>query len=318
MTVEQTVAWFIGLASDSRVHKKCESIVYPSTFSIVAVDPATDELGIAVASKFLAVGAVVPWARAGAGAVATQSYANVSYGPRGLELLAAGYSAQETLEQLLADDPDRELRQVGIVDARGGAATFTGSGCHAWAGGRTGSGYAVQGNILVGPEVVNTMAETFEAMPGPLAVRLLAALAAGDRAGGDRRGRQSAALLVVKEHGGYGGYTDRMIDLRVDDHLNPVGELQRLYDIWRLYFEKPSPEDRLPLEGTLLQELQELMQTLGYYQGPAHGVWDEATRQAYATLIGNENFEERIPPGADWIDHSVLEYLRDLARRRRS
>lgn len=291
-------------------------MMYPSTFSIVAVDLANGELGIAVASKFLAVGAVVPWARAGAGAVATQSYANVSYGPRGLDLMAAGVSAQEALEQLLADDPDRELRQVGIVDGRGGAATFTGSGCHAWAGGRTGPGYAAQGNILAGPEVVDAMAETFESTQGPLAARLLAALAAGDRAGGDRRGRQSAALLVVKERGGYGGYTDRFIDLRVDDHVDPVGELQRLYEIWRLYFEKPAPEDRLPLEGALLRELQELMHLLGYYQGPAHGQWDEATRQAYATLIGNENFEERIPLDADWIDRNVLEYVRDLARRR--
>ncbi len=287
-----------------------------STFSIVAVDLATGELGVAVASKFLAVGAVVPWARAGVGAVATQSYANVSYGPTGLELMAAGHSAGETLARLLADDPERELRQVGIVDARGGTATFTGSACHAWAGGRTGPGYAVQGNILTGPEVVDAMAHAFETTDGPLAVRLLAALAAGDAAGGDRRGKQSAALLVVKERGGYGGYTDRFIDLRVDDHVEPVAELQRLYGIWRLYFEKPAPEDRLPLEGALLVELQELMRVLGYYQGPVHGQWDEATRRAYATLIGNENFEERIPLDADWIDRAVLEYLRDLARRR--
>ena len=287
-----------------------------ATFSIVAIDPATGELGVAVASKFLAVGAVVPWARAGVGAVATQSYANVSYGPTGLELMAAGYSAGETLARLLADDPERELRQVGIVDARGGTATFTGSACHAWAGGRTGPGYAVQGNILTGPEVVDAMAHAFETTEGPLAARLLAALAAGDAAGGDRRGKQSAALLVVKERGGYGGYTDRFIDLRVDDHPEPVAELERLYGIWRLYFEKPKPEDRLPLEGAVLVELQELMCALGYYQGPVHGQWDEATRRAYATLIGNENFEERIPLDADWIDRAVLEYLRDLARRR--
>lgn len=287
-----------------------------ATFSIVAADPVAGEFGVAVASKFLAVGAVVPWAQAGVGAVATQSYANVSFGPRGLELMASGLSASEALERLLADDPQRELRQVGLVDARGQAATFTGSGCHPWAGGRTGPGYAAQGNILTGPEVVDAMIQAFEATEGPLAVRLLAALAAGDRAGGDRRGRQSAALLVVKPGGGYGGYTDRYIDLRVDDHTDPVAELERLYRIWRLYFEKPSPEQRLPLHGDLLVELQELMRVLGYYQGPAHGQWDEATRRAYATLIGNENFEERIPLDADWIDRAVLEYLRDLARRR--
>ncbi len=287
-----------------------------ATFSIVAADPVAGEFGVAVASKFLAVGAVVPWAQAGVGAVATQSYANVSFGPRGLELMASGLSASEALERLLADDPQRELRQVGLVDARGQAATFTGSGCHPWAGGRTGPGYAAQGNILTGPEVVDAMIQAFEATEGPLAVRLLAALAAGDRAGGDRRGRQSAALLVVKPGGGYGGYTDRYIDLRVDDHTDPVAELERLYRIWRLYFEKPSPEQRLPLHGDLLVELQELMRVLGYYQGPAHGQWDEATRRAYATLIGNENFEERIPLDADWIDRAVLEYLRELARRR--
>lgn len=288
----------------------------PSTFSIVALDPATGELGVAVASKFLAVGAVVPWARAGVGAVATQSYANVSYGPRGLELMAAGHSAEETLQLLLADDPDSHLRQVGIVDAQGRAATFTGEGCHAWAGGRTGGGYAAQGNILTGPEVIEAMVQAFESSSGPLAARLLAALAAGDRAGGDRRGRQSAALLVVKERGGYGGFTDRFIDLRVDDHVDPVAELERLYQIWRLYFEKPDPAARLPLRGELLRNVQELLRTLGYYQGPIHGQWDEATRRAYATMLGNENFEERIPLDADWIDPAVLDYLRDLARRR--
>lgn len=288
--------------------------MHPSTFSIVAADPETGELGVAVASKFLAVGAVVPWARAGAGAVATQSYANTSYGPRGLELMAAGLSAEQALARLLADDPDRALRQVGVVDARGGAATFTGEGCHAWAGGRTGRGYAVQGNILTGPEVVDAMAAAFEQARGTLAERLLAALAAGDAAGGDRRGRQSAALLVVKERGGYGGFNDRYVDLRVDDHPDPVRELQRLYGIWRLYF-LPSPGvRRLPLQGELLVEVQEIMRALGHYRGPAHGVWDEATREAYAALIGNENFEERIPLGADWIDEEVLAYLRQRVR----
>lgn len=288
--------------------------MHPSTFSIVAADPETGELGVAVASKFLAVGAVVPWARAGAGAVATQSYANTSYGPRGLELMAEGLSAEQALARLIADDPDRSLRQVGVVDARGGAATFTGEGCHAWAGGRTGRGYAVQGNILTGPEVVDAMAAAFEQVRGTLAERLLAALAAGDAAGGDRRGRQSAALLVVKERGGYGGFNDRYVDLRVDDHPDPVRELQRLYGIWRLYF-LPSPGvRRLPLQGELLVEVQEIMRALGHYRGPAHGVWDEATREAYAALIGNENFEERIPLGADWIDEEVLAYLRQRVR----
>lgn len=175
-----------------------------ATFSIVAFDQGTGDLGIAVASKFLAVGAVVPWARAGVGAIATQSYANVSYGPRGLELLATGAPAAEVLRNLVENDGGRERRQVGIVDARGGAATFTGTDCHAWAGGQTGVGYAAQGNLLTGPEVIQAMVTTFEQTRGSLAERLLAALAAGDTAGGDRRGRQSAALLVVRGKGGYG------------------------------------------------------------------------------------------------------------------
>ncbi|MFO7246207.1 MAG: DUF1028 domain-containing protein [Thermaerobacter sp.] len=287
--------------------------VRPSTFSIVGFDAETGDLGVAVASKFLAVGAVVSWARAGVGAVATQSYANTVFGPRGLDLMALGLGAEDTLKHLLEADPDRELRQVGVVDARGGAATFTGSGCHEWAGGRTGPGYAVQGNILVGPQVVDAMAEAFEKTRGSLAARLLAALAAGDEAGGDRRGRQSAALLVVRPGGGYGGGSDRLVDLRVDDHVQPVRELQRLYDVWRLYFE-PSPDAvRLPLEGDTLREVQEIMKALGHYDGPAHGQLDEATRRAYAAMIGNENFEERIPMDADWIDSEVLAYLRQRA-----
>ena len=282
----------------------------PSTFSIVGFDAETGELGIAVASKFLAVGAVVPWARAGAGAVATQSYANTSYGPRGLDLMASGLSAEEALQRLIAGDEQRDLRQVGLVDARGGSATFTGQGCHAWAGGRTGPGYAAQGNILTGPEVVDAMADAFERTRGSLAERLLAALAAGDAAGGDRRGRQSAALLVVREGGGYGGWNDRLLDLRVDDHPQPVQELARLYDIWKLYYLPADPARRLPLQGETLREVQQIMRALGHYDGPVHGQWDEATRRAYAALIGNENFEERIPRDADWIDAEVLAYLR--------
>ncbi|HEX6988723.1 MAG TPA: DUF1028 domain-containing protein [Bacillota bacterium] len=284
--------------------------VRPSTFSIVGYDPETGDLGIAVASKFLAVGAVVPWARAGVGAVATQSYANTAYGTRGLDLMALGLRAEDTLKHLVGDDPDRERRQVGLVDARGGTATFTGSGCHEWAGGRTGPGYAAQGNILVGPQVVESMARAFESTRGPLAERLLAALAAGDEAGGDRRGRQSAALLVVRAGGGYGGGSDRLVDLRVDDHGQPVQELQRIYDVWKLYFAPSKDVVRLPLEGETLRELQEIMAALGHYAGPAHGRWDEATRRAYAALIGNENFEERIPMDATWIDGEVLAYLR--------
>jgi uncharacterized Ntn-hydrolase superfamily protein len=201
----------------------------PATFSIVAADPEAGELGVAVASRFFAVGTVVPWARADVGAVATQAYANTSYGPRGLELLERGLTPEETLEVLLRQDEGRDRRQVGVVGPDGASATWTGPGCTAWAGGRHGIGYAVQGNILTGEDVVAAMERRFLETSGqPLAERLLEALVAGDAAGGDSRGRQSAALLVVREGGGYNGFTDRAVDVRVDDHPDPLGELARL------------------------------------------------------------------------------------------
>lgn len=207
-----------------------------ATFSIVAVDTVQHECGVAVASRFLAVGSVVPWARAGVGAVATQAAANTSFGPHGLAYLERGESAQETLKRLLAADSDPDARQVGIVDARGGAAIFTGQHCQGWAGGVKGFGFAVQGNRLTGPEVVDLAAKAFRETEGSLAERLLAALAAGDQAGGDRSGRQSAAILVVKAGGGYRGGNDRLVDLRVDDATNPVGELQRLYAVHAAHY----------------------------------------------------------------------------------
>jgi len=206
-----------------------------ATFSIVGFDPETGELGVAVASKFLAVGSVVPWVEAGAGAIATQAYANTTFGPEGLALLRAGLSAQATLDSLVAMDEGREERQVGIVDARGGSATYTGTGCIAWAGGRKGENYACQGNILVDENTVAAMAGTFEETTGPLATRLLRALKAGEDAGGDSRGKQSAAIYVAKEGGGYQGMNDRYIDLRVDDHDDPITELQRLLSIHLAY-----------------------------------------------------------------------------------
>jgi uncharacterized Ntn-hydrolase superfamily protein len=203
-----------------------------ATFSIVGFDPATGDLGIAVESRFFAVGAVVPWAKAGVGAIATQSFANTTFGPQGLDLLAQGKSAQETLDLLLRADPQAEQRQAGIVDAQGRPATWTGARCNAWAGGKSGPHYTAQGNILAGKEVVEAMAKSFEASSGsPLADRLVQALAAGQAAGGDSRGQQSAALLVVRAKGGYGGYNDRYIDLRVDDHPKPIEELARLLQL---------------------------------------------------------------------------------------
>lgn len=198
------------------------------TFSIVGADPRTGEVGVAVASRFLAVGSVVPFAQAGVGAVATQSYANTTYGPRGLELLRRGLDPQAVVQRLVRDDPQRNLRQVGIVDARGRSATYTGSECIRWAGGIAGANFAAQGNILTGEAVIKAMVEAFQNTQGELALKLMAALEAGERAGGDARGKQSAAILVARKNGGYGGFDDRYVDLRVDDHPEPVRELRRL------------------------------------------------------------------------------------------
>lgn len=273
------------------------------TFSIVACDLEEQAWGVAVASKFPAVGAVVPWAQAEAGAVATQSFANTSFGPRGLAMMAAGLSAQETLARLLEDDPDRELRQVGLVDAKGGSATFTGSGCFAWAGGVSGSGYAIQGNILKSGRVVPAMEKAFLKTKGSLPKRLHAALLAGDRAGGDKRGRQSAAMYVVKPKGGYGGFVDRWIDYRVDDHVDPVPRLGELLDMHELYFGKSSESDRAALKGKTLKQVADILSAQGYLKK------GRGFREAFNEFIGNENFEERADPEAQWIDKPVLKYL---------
>ncbi len=210
-----------------------------NTFSIVAHDPERKEWGVGVASKFLAVGSVVPWAKAGVGAIATQAFANTSYGPKGLDLLAQGKSAEEVIKILTDEDKNKDRRQLGIVDAKGNAATFTGAGCMKWAGGKSGKNYACQGNILAGEAVVNDMAKAFEESKGRLAWRIIAALEAAEKAGGDKRGKQSAAILVVREKGGYGGFNDRMIDFRVDDHEKPIQELAR---ILALRLPKPKSE----------------------------------------------------------------------------
>lgn len=209
-----------------------------ATFSIVAYDPDTKALGVAVQSKFFAVGSVVPFAQAGVGAIATQSFANTTYGPRGLALMAADKTAKQTLDELTESDAQAAHRQVGIVDAQGHAAAFTGTACHAWAGHITGTNFCVQGNILADEAVVKEMARTFQEAPGELADRMVAALIAGQDAGGDKRGRQSAALLVVKEGGGYAGLNDRFIDIRVDDHAAPIQELKRLLGKHREFYER--------------------------------------------------------------------------------
>jgi uncharacterized Ntn-hydrolase superfamily protein len=266
-----------------------------ATYSIVACDLDAGQWGVAVQSKFLAVGSVVPWGEPGAGAVATQSYANPRYGPDGLALLRRGRSAQEVVDELTAADDGRAHRQVGVVDANGGAATFTGESCQDWAGGRTGDGYAAQGNILVSAATVDALADTFEESRGPLAERLLAALAAGQAAGGDSRGQQSAALLVVERDGGYAGLSDTLVDLRIDDHERPIEELQRLYEAHQLLFGK-TPRDRwLPLDQELREEVSSLLARLGY--------------ETLTDWAGAANLEERVD-GDDAIDPVVLQELR--------
>jgi len=284
------------------------------TFSIVARDPQAGESGIAVQSKFLAVGAVVPWAKAGVGAIATQSWANTSYGPRGLELLASGLSVQETLAQLIGEDDGRASRQVGIVGVDGQPATFTGDQCFPWAGGQVGEHYTCQGNILVGKDTVLAMARTFEQTTGRLCDRLVAALAAGQAAGGDSRVQQSAALLVVRQGGGYGGFNDRFIDLRVDDHPQPINELQRILQLHKLYLFPPDPADILVIDHDVARELQQLLTVLGDYQGASSGSYDEVTRAAFRKFSGRENLEERWFEDAR-VDRTVLEFLRQKANR---
>ena len=268
-----------------------------ATYSIVGCDLEARQWGIAVQSKFLAVGSVVPWAEAEVGAVATQAYANPGYGPNGLTLLREGLSASEVVERLTAADDGRDDRQLGVVDAQGGSASWTGPGCNDWAGGRTGSCYAAQGNILVGEETVAALAETFEASRDrPLAERLLEALAAAQAAGGDSRGQQSAALLVVERNGGYAGLSDVLVDVRVDDHEQPIGELRRIYELHQQLFGRTPERFWLPLEGALHDEVDERLGRLGF---DSLEVW-----------AGVENLEERVS-GSDAIDPVVLEALRE-------
>lgn len=278
------------------------------TFSIVAVDRDAGELGVATQSKFLAVGAVVPWARAGVGAVATQSFAEVTFGVRGLALMESGLDARAALERLLADDERREERQVGIVDALGRSASFTGSECFEHAASVTGNGYACQGNILASDRVVPTMAESFASSAGRrLADRLVEALRAAQREGGDRRGQESAALLVVKPNGGYGGNNDRYLDLRVDDHADPIEELARLVGLHDLYFERPREEDLIAVDASLEDEIRRDLASLGRVREGAD-VWD-----ALSDYMGMENLEERWA-GRGRVDPVVLQYLRRGAR----
>jgi uncharacterized Ntn-hydrolase superfamily protein len=272
-----------------------------STYSIVAADLEADQWGVAVQSKFLSVGSVVPWAEPHVGAVATQAYANPRYGPNGLELLREGLSAQEAVDRLTAADEGRDHRQLGIVDGKGNAATYTGKECMDWAGGRTGAGYAAQGNILVSGETVDALAESFEGSAGrPLAERLIDCLAAAQAAGGDSRGQQSSALLVVQRDGGYAQMSDVVVELRVEDHERPIEELRRIYGLHDEIFGKTPREQWLEVDEALGAELRERLARLGY---------DGDLGEAFPSWAGKENLEERVD-GIEQIDPVVLEALR--------
>jgi uncharacterized Ntn-hydrolase superfamily protein len=280
------------------------------TFSIVAADPDAGDWGVAVASRFPCVGAVVPWAKAGVGAVATQSWANTAFGPDGLAMMGAGIHGEDALGRLLDADDGREDRQVGVVDGAGRAATFTGAKCMDWAGGATGPGFAAQGNILVGEGVVTALAETYAGTEGDLCDRLLAALLAGDAAGGDRRGRQSAALLVVREAGGYEGRNDRYIDLRVDDHPEAPSELARLFDVWDTTMLIRN-DPLLPATTELVADLQRRLAALGKFDGEASGSYDAATRTALADWAGEFNLEGRLRDD-DQLSNQLVVEIRDV------
>ncbi len=272
-----------------------------ATYSVVACDADARQWGVAVQSKFLGVGAVVPWAEADVGAVATQAFANPQYGPNGLALLRQGLSAGDVVARLTEADDGREHRQLGVVDSNGGSATFTGSECFEWAGGRTGEGYAAQGNILVSQETVDALAEAFEASAGrPLAVRLIDCLEAAQAAGGDRRGQQSASLLVVERAGGYAGLSDSLVDLRVDDHERPIEDLRRIYELHQQIFGTTPKDQWLTVDAALSQELRDRLARLGY-----SGELGE-TLEAWA---GNANLEMRVD-GVERIDPVVLDELR--------
>jgi uncharacterized Ntn-hydrolase superfamily protein len=274
-----------------------------ATYSIAACDLDAGQWGVATQSKFLAVGSVVPWADPKVGAIATQAYANPRYGSKGLKLLREGLSAEEVVERLTSADEGRDQRQLGIVDREGKSSSFTGAECLEWAGGRTGPCYAAQGNILVSAETVDAIAETFESSKGTLAERLLDCLDAAQGAGGDRRGQQSAALLVVEENGGYAQLSDTVVELRVEDHERPLEELRRIYRLHEALFGETPRDEWLTVDDALANELRERLAKLGY---------DGDLEDAFNRWAGNVNLEERVDGVAE-IDPVVLHELRELS-----
>ena len=288
-----------------------------STFSIVAYDPENGDLGVAVASKFLAVGHLVPWVEVDVGAIATQSYANVKFGPEGLRLLKKGFKPKEVVEKLLSGDTKKEYRQIGIA-SRDGAYAYTGVKCMEWAGHIIGDYYAVQGNLLVSEEVVSSMAYAFEHTKGELVDKLISALEAGDKAGGDRRGRQSASIIVLRRCGGYGGCeegVDKYVDIRVDDHPDPISELKRIFKIWEILFlEREGPDDLFEWND-IWRDVSYALRILGYLEKGVHSPDDPHLIQAFKTWIAINNFENKFrEDGRVW--RSIYEYLIDEARKK--
>lgn len=278
-----------------------------ATFSIVAADPETGEVGVAVQSKFLAVGSVVPWAKANVGAVATQSWANTAYGPEGLAFLEKGLSPEEVIDKLVAGDPGRNLRQVAVINLEGEASAFTGHECYDWAGHKIGKHHSCQGNILVSEKTVSEMSKVFEESEGPLAERMLKAISAAQHAGGDSRGKQSAAIYVLQEGAGYGGYNDVKVDLRVDDHPEPIEELQRLYELHKMYT-APS-EEKLAIEGDVLETVVERLVNTDLLASVDHSSYDAEVKEALKTFVLRENFDDHWSEDA-LIDETVLDYLK--------
>lgn len=292
-----------------------------STFSIAARDPNNGDLGVIVQSKFPAVGSIVPWAAAEVGAIATQAWANSSYGPRGLVLLSEGKTATQTLRALLKDDDMAEHRQVGIVDFKGLAAAHTGDKCMESATHVVGKGYTCQGNILASASVVTSMAETYERTKGDLIDKLFAGLKAGQAQGGDRRGMQSAAILVVRKNGGYGGGNDRYVDVRVDEHASPIEELERIFAIYDITLLSREPPSRLiRIEGIVAHRVQEALVALGYLTTVAKGVFPPEAAAALEKFMSISNFENKArSDGTIW--QSVMDNLMKeagIADRKRS
>jgi len=282
------------------------------TFSIVAYDPFKKEWGVAVQSKFVAVGAVVPFGKANVGVIATQAYANTSYGPRGLDLLEKGFNAEETIQELIREDEEREQRQVGIVDSYGNAASFTGKKCFDWAGHVIGENYACQGNILASEEVVTAMSDTFKSTSGDLIERFFAVLEAAQEKGGDKRGREAAAILIVKEKGAYDGGTDKYIDIRVDEHPTPIKELKKVFEIYDMcILLRDNPKDIIKLDGDVMKTVKELLKRDDFYKGEIDGEYDKNTKEALRDWLGTNNFEVK-ERDDEYMWGSVYRYILSL------